>query len=377
MDVLDASLKGVRRLQYYLFHVKHCLPDLDIDDKLLVFTGDLSPDISSAIVKFCDHLKPALFKDKVFFQRPQNDPMLQGKTSQVFDSESAMSFTEETKVSIGKKNYRIRNVLLHTADWLSSWYVEPLAEENWRAYEFAPEGDKGHRGAVHLKLLTDIANAEKKRGGGGEAESRDGPRKQSTAGGVGRSARSVAGISSTRVMSTQSAMSQGMASTMVPSMTATMSRSFNQNSMIQSGQSYSQSGAQKKGDSDTDSDDDSDTSDTESESTDEELKDALDNIKNALAKQLRKVLEREDYVIEKMQAESFYNLPRPGVMFGYYFLLCWTAVVGALALYRIFKYTNEGTYVQLMKFFNSNSWILVSFLIGALLFLWAISSMGG
>ncbi|KAH7817318.1 uncharacterized protein MONOS_8929 [Monocercomonoides exilis] len=137
MDVFDASLEGPRRLQFYLSHVSYCLPDLQLDSSLLDFSTEPTEATAAKIVKACRVYSPETFYGKILFEKPNDDPWLQGRSSQVYDIETALSFTDERRITIGTRRVHIHNVVVHTAEWITSWYIEPLNSEAWRADELA------------------------------------------------------------------------------------------------------------------------------------------------------------------------------------------------------------------------------------------------
>ncbi|KAA6392897.1 MAG: hypothetical protein EZS28_011578 [Streblomastix strix] len=129
MSGLGESFLGVRRLQMYLAHVNYCLPDLNIDEKLIDFSHDPSEEATGKIVDFCLTYKPEIFYRKVFFIKKNSDSLLRDKESQVFEISSVPRLALYKIVKIGTSTYKILNVLVHTTEWIQGWYYKPLESE--------------------------------------------------------------------------------------------------------------------------------------------------------------------------------------------------------------------------------------------------------
>lgn len=136
MDVFDASLEGCQRLQFYLAHLSLCLPDLQINTCLLDFRNKISDDIAKRVVIISQLLSPEFFANKILFERKSENMWLHGSISQIYDIETALAFTVQQRVKIENKHIKINYVLVHTKEWINSWYHQPLQLECWRVAEF-------------------------------------------------------------------------------------------------------------------------------------------------------------------------------------------------------------------------------------------------
>ncbi|KAA6399477.1 MAG: hypothetical protein EZS28_004994 [Streblomastix strix] len=148
MDIFDASFKGVRRLQMYLAHVGYCLPDLQMDEQLIDFSHDPSDEAAARIIDACHVYRPDLFYGKVFFIKPSFDSLLQGKESQVYEISQVSRLAKDQYIKIGQMPYQIQNVLVHTTDWITSWYYRPL-EDEVKNDRFTHRRDREGSNSVH------------------------------------------------------------------------------------------------------------------------------------------------------------------------------------------------------------------------------------
>ena len=71
-----------------------------MDENLLDFSHEPSEETAVQIVKFCQIYAPQSFEGKVLFERPPDDPWLQGRNSQVYDIETASSFSQESRIQL-------------------------------------------------------------------------------------------------------------------------------------------------------------------------------------------------------------------------------------------------------------------------------------
>jgi hypothetical protein len=96
----ETTLLSIQRLQFYLAHIAFCLPDLEFDQLVLDFSKEPNDVIASQIVEMCMIFTPEFFANKVMFERKNTDPFLHNTENQIYDIETALSFTDELQIEI-------------------------------------------------------------------------------------------------------------------------------------------------------------------------------------------------------------------------------------------------------------------------------------